>query len=135
MFSSMGMPGLNGFIGEFLILVGAFEYNKIYAGVAVIGIILGAAYMLWLFQRVMFGPLDKAENKILQDLNAREIAYMVPLVVFMFWIGLYPKPFIQIMEPAVINIVQKVNPGVHQELQKDRVANLDGEAKLAPAPQ
>lgn len=115
MFSSIGMPGLNGFIGEFLILVGAFQYNKAFAGIAVIGIILGAAYMLWLFQRVMFGPLDKPENKILSDLNSREIAYMVPLIILMFWIGLYPKPFIDIIDPAVMNIVKKVNPGWNQQ--------------------
>jgi NADH-quinone oxidoreductase subunit M len=121
MFSSMGLPGLNGFIGEFLILVGAFQYNKVYAGIAVIGIILGAAYMLWLFQRVMFGKLDKPENQILEDLNGREIAYMVPLVVFMFWIGLYPKPFIKIMEPAVINIVKKVNPTAHLPMQQAQI--------------
>ncbi|MFQ5780986.1 MAG: NADH-quinone oxidoreductase subunit M [Nitrospiria bacterium] len=111
MFSSMGLPGLNGFVGEFLILVGAFEYSKLYAGLAVIGIILGAAYMLWLFQRMMFGPLDKPENQKLADLNRREIAYMVPLIVFMFWIGLYPRPFIRVMEPAVAKIVQRVNSG------------------------
>ncbi|MEK7286744.1 MAG: NADH-quinone oxidoreductase subunit M [Nitrospirota bacterium] len=110
MFSSIGLPGLNGFIGEFLILVGAFQYNKLFAGIAVIGIILGAAYMLWLFQRVMFGPLDKPENKILSDLNGREIAYMVPLIILMFWIGLYPKPFISMIDPAVMSIVKKVNP-------------------------
>ena len=110
MFSSIGLPGLNGFIGEFLILVGAFQYNKWFAGIAVIGIILGAAYMLWLFQRVMFGPLDKPENKILSDMNGREIAYMLPLIILMFWIGLYPKPFINIIDPAVMNIVKKVNP-------------------------
>lgn len=109
MFSSMGLPGLNGFVGEFLILVGAFEANKIYAGIAVIGIILGAAYMLWLFQRMMFGPLDKPENQKIMDMNRREIAYMVPLLVFMVWIGLFPKPFIRVMEPAVAKIVQRLN--------------------------
>ncbi len=109
MFSSMGLPGLNGFVGEFLILVGAFEANKIYAGIAVIGIILGAAYMLWLFQRMMFGPLDKPENQKLLDMNRREIAYMAPLIVFMFWIGLFPKPFISVMEPAVDKIIARLN--------------------------
>ncbi len=109
MFSSMGLPGLNGFVGEFLILVGAFEANKIYAGIAVIGVILGAAYMLWLFQRMMFGPLDKPENQKITDMNRREIAYMAPLIVFMFWIGLFPKPFIRVMEPAVAKIVQRLN--------------------------
>ncbi|MFQ5598807.1 MAG: NADH-quinone oxidoreductase subunit M [Nitrospiria bacterium] len=112
MFSSMGLPGLNGFIGEFLILVGAFEFNKLYAGIAVIGIILGAAYMLWLFQRMMFGPLDKPENQKITDMNQREMAYMAPLIVFMFWIGLFPKPFIRVMEPAVAKIVQRVNTGI-----------------------
>ncbi len=126
MFSSMGLPGLNGFIGEFLILVGAFEYNKIYAGVAVVGIILGAAYMLWLFQRVMFGPLDKPENKIISDMNGREIAYMAPLIVLMFWIGLYPKPFIRMIEPAVANIVQKVN------MQKPMMAKDVTSPSLSP---
>jgi len=110
MFSSIGLPGLNGFIGEFLILVGAFQSAKLYAGLALFGIVLGAAYMLWLFQRTMFGPLDNPDNKNLSDMNRREIAYMVPLIALMFWIGLYPKPFIQILEPAVLNIVQKVSP-------------------------
>src|SRR5581483_466329 len=114
MFSSIGLPGLNGFVGEFMILVGAFQYNKVYAGIAMLGIILGAAYMLWLFQRMMFGALDKPENQHIADMNRREIAYMVPLVVFMFWIGLYPKPFIRMMEPAVANIVQRVSPGMNQ---------------------
>ncbi len=137
MFSSIGLPGLNGFVGEFLILVGAFQYNKIYAAVALLGIILGAAYMLWLFQRTMFGTLDKAENKNLLDMNRREIAYMVPLIVFMFWIGLYPKPFIQIMEPAVANIVQKVNPDwenkkpMAAEKEKDLIAPAATEPQAA----
>ncbi|MEK7870824.1 MAG: Fe-S-binding domain-containing protein, partial [Nitrospirota bacterium] len=77
--------------------------------------ILGAAYMLWLYQRMMFGTLDNPENKNLPDMNRREIAYMIPLLIFMFWIGIYPKPFIKIMEPAVLNIVQKVNPGWNQK--------------------
>jgi hypothetical protein len=63
---------------------------------------------------MMFGALDKPENQNLSDMDRREIAYMVPLIVFMFWIGLYPKPFIRVMEPAVANIVQKVNPGMDQ---------------------
>lgn len=109
-FSSIGLPGLNGFIGEFLILVGAFKRNYLYAALAVVGIILGAAYMLWTYQRIMFGTLDKPENQNLSDCNLREIAYMLPLILFMFWIGLYPKPYLKIMEPSVIHLVQKVNP-------------------------
>ncbi len=108
LFSSIGLPGLNGFIGEVLILVGAFQHRPLYAGFAVVGILLGAAYMLWLFQRMMFGPLDKPENRSLTDMNRREIAYMAPLVILMFWIGLYPKPFIHLIESSVTGIVKKV---------------------------
>ena len=136
MFSSIGLPGLNGFVGEFLILVGAFQYNKIYAGVALIGIILGAAYMLWLFQRMMFGPLDKPENQNLTDMNRREIIYMVPLIIFMFWIGLYPKPFIQLMEPSVANLVQRVNPGWNQKgpaAAKEMEKEKEAKEKVLPA--
>lgn len=133
MFSSMGLPGLNGFVGEFLILVGAFEANKIYAGIAVLGIILGAAYMLWLFQRMMFGPLDKPENQKIMDMNRREIAYMVPLLVFMVWIGLFPKPFIRVMEPAVEKIVQRLNGAgalVKQESQIKKTVSLKEESTI-----
>jgi NADH-quinone oxidoreductase subunit M len=112
MFSSIGLPGLNGFIGEFLILVGAFKVNYVWAGFAVLGIILGAAYMLWAFQRVMFGELDKPENARISDCNAREIAYMVPIVILMIWIGLYPKPYLRSMEASVgywLNHVQQAS--------------------------
>ena len=107
MFSSIGLPGLNGFIAEFLVVVGAFKSSMLYAILAVSGIILGAAYMLWLFQRTMFGTLDKEENRNLKDCNVREVIYMLPIVVFMFWIGLYPKPFLQIMEPSVRQLVSR----------------------------
>jgi NADH-quinone oxidoreductase subunit M len=108
MFSSIGLPGLNGFVGEFLILVGAFQVSKVYAGFALAGIVLGAAYMLWLFQRMMFGDLNNPENQNVSDLNMREIIYMMPIVFFMFWIGIYPKPFIKLMEPSVKNLVKQV---------------------------
>jgi NADH-quinone oxidoreductase subunit M len=110
MFSSIGLPGLNGFVGEFLILVGAFKVSWVWALFAVTGIVLGAAYMLWLYQRVMFGELDKPENQVLTDCNLREILYMAPLIVFMFWIGLYPKPYLKIMEPTIMHLVERVNP-------------------------
>jgi len=101
MFSSIGLPGLNGFIGEFLILIGAFKTSYIWAAFAVLGIVLGAAYMLWAYQRVMFGDLDKPENTQVSDCNAREIAYMVPIVLLMIWIGVYPKPYLRSMEASV----------------------------------
>jgi NADH-quinone oxidoreductase subunit M len=109
MLSSIGLPGLNGFVGEFLILLGAFKASYIYAAFAVIGIVLGAAYMLWLFQRMFFGTLDNPENQKLTDCNPREIAYMLPMIVLMFWIGLYPRPFLARMEASVAKVVKMVN--------------------------
>ncbi len=109
MLSSIGLPGLNGFVGEFLILIGAFKKSYVYAAFAVVGIVLGAAYMLWLFQRVFFGNLDNPKNEKLTDCNAREVLYLLPLIVLMFWIGLYPKPFLGRMEASVKKVVKMVN--------------------------
>lgn len=107
--SSMGLPGLNGFVGEFTILLGSFGSDAIgspiYAGLAAAGVILAAIYMLFMFQKLFLGPVDKEENKVLKDLNWREIITLVPLVFFIFWIGLYPKPFFDLMGPAVDNLV------------------------------
>ena len=110
--SSMGLPGLNGFVGEFAILLGAFGSKEIgspwYAGFAAVGVILAAVYMLYMFQKLFLGPLDKDENRQLKDLNWREIVTLVPLIVLIFWIGLYPKPFFTLMAPAVDNLVAMV---------------------------
>ena len=99
--SSIGLPLLNGFVGEFLILLGAFRAKAWIAIVAATGVIWGAVYMLWMFQRVMFGPLDKEENKNLQDLDRREIAILVPIILAMFWIGIYSNSFLRKMDIAV----------------------------------
>lgn len=103
--SSMGLPGLNGFVGEFTILLGSFGSDAIgsqlFAGFAAAGVILAAIYMLYMFQKLFLGPVDKEENKGLKDLNWREIAILVPIIVMIFWIGLYPKPFFELISPAV----------------------------------
>ena len=108
--ASMGMPGLNGFIGEFTILRGAFERDVTWAAFAVLGIVLGAAYLLWLFQRTMLGPMTNPKNETLRDLNLREICVMVPLVLWCFWIGLYPKQHFTVLEKPVARIVERVDP-------------------------
>ncbi|MFB3817685.1 MAG: NADH-quinone oxidoreductase subunit M [Candidatus Methylomirabilales bacterium] len=111
MFSSMGLPGLNGFIGEFLILVGAFQVRWWWGAFAVTGIILGAAYMLWLYQRTMFGEITKEENRKLPDLSPREMATLIPIIALCFWIGLYPAPFLRAMQASVANVIQIVERG------------------------
>jgi NADH-quinone oxidoreductase subunit M len=107
--SSIGLPTLNGFVGEFTILVGAFNRTWWWALIGALGIVLGAAYMLWMFQRVFFGPLNNPENEGLADLNKRELLYLMPIVVLCFWIGLYPKPFFAVLEKPVDYIVRKVD--------------------------
>jgi NADH-quinone oxidoreductase subunit M len=114
--SSLGMPLLNGFIGEFTILQGAFVVSKAWAAWASLGIVLGAAYLLWLYQRTMFGPITHAVNQGLPDLSAREYVVLVPLVVLAFWIGVYPKPFFNYIEKPVQRIVRQVNPTFYQSV-------------------
>jgi len=107
--ASIGLPTLNGFIGEFTILIGAFNRSTTWAVIAATGIVLGAAYMLWLYQQVFFGEITIEENKKLKDVNLREQWTLIPLIVMCFWIGLYPKPFFRIMEPSIQRIVRAVD--------------------------
>ena len=107
--SSIGLPALNGFIGEILILQGVYVVNRVWAAVAASGIVLGAAYMLWLFQRTMFGKIENPANAALQDLSGRELATFAPLIALAVWIGLYPAPFLARVEPAVGRVVTRVN--------------------------
>jgi NADH-quinone oxidoreductase subunit M len=123
--SSIGLPSLNGFIGEFTILAGAFEIpgqygfslpwlgglfigGKFWVCCGVLGIVLGAAYMLWLYQRTMFGKLDNPENAKLKDLNFREVMTIVPIVACCIWIGLFPSPFFRILDRPVADLVQRL---------------------------
>ncbi len=106
--SSMGMPPLNGFIGEITILRGAYEVSFWWALACGIGIALGAAYLLWLFQRTMLGELSNEKNRSLKDLNWREVAYFSPLLALVFWIGLYPAPFFRMLDRNVAGILEIV---------------------------
>jgi NADH-quinone oxidoreductase subunit M len=109
--SSMGLPLLNGFVGEFTILQGTFMENWTWAALAVLGVILAAAYLLWLYQRVFFGTVTNPKNEKLLDLSPREILTFAPLIVMALWIGIYPKPFFQILEQPVNHLVATVRPG------------------------
>ncbi len=108
--SSIGLPTLNGFIGEFLILQGVFVASKMWAAFAASGIVLGAAYMLYLYQRTMFGKIENPKNERLLDLNQREFATFAPLLVLAVWMGIYPAPFLRRLETSVRHIVSRVSP-------------------------
>lgn len=103
--SSMGLPGLNGFVGEFTILLGSFNSpfygTPWYAGISTLGVILAAVYLLVMFEKIFLGPVTHAENRKLLDLNGRELLILVPLLVVIFWIGLYPKFFFDLINPTV----------------------------------
>jgi len=113
MLSSVGLPGTNGFVGEFLVLLGAFRANWWWAAIAATGVILSACYMLWMFQRVVFGPVTHEENRELKDLSLRERLVFAPLLILIFWMGLMPQPFIDRMQPALNRTI---------ELSKQRAA-------------
>ena len=113
MLSSAGLPLLNGFVGEFTILQGAFEANRIWVAFAVSGVILGAAYLLWLYQRTMLGQVTNGKNLTIPDMNLREILVFVPLIAWAIWIGIYPKPYFDILRRPVAEIVERVHPGYY----------------------
>jgi NADH-quinone oxidoreductase subunit M len=110
----MGMPPLNGFIGEITILGGVYQVSLVWAIWVVVGIALGAAYLLWLFQRTMLGETQE-KNRGLKDLSWREIAVFAPLVAWAFWIGLNPQPYFRILDRPVAQIVERVHPGYYAE--------------------
>ncbi len=133
--SSIGLPGLNGFVGEFLILMGAYRAHAWAAAIATIGVILGAGYMLTMYKHVVFGPITKEVNKTLRDLSPREVTAVVPVIVMIVWMGVYPKPFIDRIEPTVNVLLQRLERAGANRHMGDAprpVAALDG-ARLASA--
>jgi len=116
--SSMGLPGLNGFVGEFTILLGSMGAESlgsnawIYTAFAASGVILAAVYLLWMFQRVFMGPLDKPENKGLRDVNRRELVVFLAFLLFIVWIGIYPNPYFEVMDASVERLVDTIGSAV-----------------------
>jgi NADH-quinone oxidoreductase subunit M len=113
--SSMGLPGLNGFVGEFTILLGSMGATEalgshawIYTAFATSGVILAAVYLLWMFQRVFMGPLDNPKNKVLEDVNWGQLAIILSFLLFIFWIGIYPRPYFGLMNSTVDRLVELV---------------------------
>ena len=115
--SSMGLPGLNGFVGEFTILLGSMgavslSPSWVYTAFATTGVILAAVYLLWMFQRVFMGPLENEENKKLRDINRRELFIMLAFLVFIFWIGIYPSPYFNVMQSSVTGLLSNMSQAV-----------------------
>ena len=107
--AAIGLPGTSGFVGEFMVLVGAFQSNTWVAMLALTGVILGAAYMLWLYRRVIFGDLTKENLKSITDLNWREVGIFAPLVSLALVLGLYPEPFLDVLHVSVENLIAQTN--------------------------
>ncbi len=129
MLSSIGLPGLNGFVGEFLILLGTFKANPWAGALAVSGVVLGAVYMLWMYQRVIFGPIKNEENAKLVDLSRREVAIFVPFLAVMLFMGLYPRPLLTRMEKSVeatlarVNVLRQASPEQSRRAQHEWLPN------------
>jgi NADH-quinone oxidoreductase subunit M len=129
--SSIGLPLTNGFVGEFLIILGAFLANKVWAALAATGVVWAAVYMLWMFQRVMLGKITNPENERLTDVNAREIAYFAPLLALIFILGVFPSPFIAKIEPSTRHLVAQV---YREEIKARAAARARQEAEKTGKP-
>jgi NADH-quinone oxidoreductase subunit M len=123
--ASIGLPGTNGFVGEFLILLGAFKAHWLYGSLAVLGVIFGAAYFLWYYERAMFGPLSKTVKGSIGDLHFREVVIAVSLSVMILWIGLYPAPFLRMMNGSVQAMVDRLDRGTVASVEKAPAVRVD----------
>jgi NADH-quinone oxidoreductase subunit M len=134
--ASIGLPGLNGFVGEFLILLGAFTWNPRFAALAATGVLLSATYMLWMFQRVNYGPVTNEKNARLPDLKPREWAVLVPIVALVILMGVLPNLFLRPTEASVERIVNRVREAAPVEIRAGGAAPVeiqaDGHHVLVP---
>jgi NADH-quinone oxidoreductase subunit M len=129
MLASVGLPALNGFVGEFLVLLGAINADWLLGGMAAFGIVLAAVYMLTMFRRIFHGECEKDENRALKDLNARELAYLIPLILLIFAIGLFPKPLLDSIRPAA----ERSARGITRMTQATEAAQREPEQALVVA--
>jgi NADH-quinone oxidoreductase subunit M len=148
--ASIGLPGLSGFVGEFLILLGTFDgwrtwqdmprlfgsasHPKIIAALAALGVILGAVYMLWMFQKVMFGPNANPKNHKLRDLTSREVAVFLPMLAMAFWLGIYPSTFLDTIDPAVNHTLSDFRVKWHDRAALGDTPRLMKDAVVPAAP-
>jgi len=130
-FASLGLPGLNGFIGEFLVLLGAFKTSFAWAAVGATGVILSACYMLWMFQRVAFGPVTHEENQHLGDVTLRERLVFAPLLLLIFWMGVAPQPFLDRVQPALDRTLELTRQRAASSAAAFRVPGAATAAELA----
>ena len=127
--SSIALPGLNGFVGEFLILVGAFRWSPMLAALAATGVILSAVYMLWMFQRVNYGPVTNEKNRTLPDLSPREWALVVPTIAMAILMGILPGIFLRPMEPAVNKLIERVTASQPARVRLDNPRTVNPEPR------
>jgi NADH-quinone oxidoreductase subunit M len=109
--SSLGLPLLNGFVGEFLIILGAYRVRPLYAALAAVGVVLAAVYLLWMYQRVFYGEITQEKNRLIPDLNDREKIMLVSVVFVILWMGVYPQTFLRRLDASVAQVVQKMERG------------------------
>ena len=132
--ASVGLPGTSGFIGEFLVMAGAFQASTWLALLITTGIILGAAYMLWLYRRVVFGKLEKEDVKAMLDLSPREVAIFVPLILIVLWMGIYPASFTSITGPAVEQLLTNYQTATATQAAPGLIAPAAAEEPAATEP-
>jgi len=118
--SSLGLPGMNSFVGEFLVLLGAFLNHRVAAVLGTLGVILAAVYLLWMVQRILFGPIAKSENAGLADIGFREVAILAPLVVLVFWIGIYPESILAVLHASVDHLLGQVGAAAPLQVSEAR---------------
>jgi NADH-quinone oxidoreductase subunit M len=133
MLAAVGLPGTSGFVGEFLSLVGTFPVNTAVTFLATTGLILGAAYMLYLYRRIIFGTITRDDVRAMLDLNWREVAIFAPMIAIVLWMGIYPTSFLRPIQPSVFNLVERVQVAIREEATRVAQADVRSLPSVVPA--